>query len=143
MYLTHEIIDAIRAAMGDDFGSQQLFARKVGTSCANVSRWLNGKNRRITKETWQKLQPHITDFLKPSGSDPVSEIDRRLDTPGVTIRVSGVSYERIAAALESVDYLSLDQKRDIIARIFFDYADKYSFKPGNDLGGGIVVKLTT
>ncbi|MBQ6353026.1 MAG: hypothetical protein IJJ28_07155 [Lentisphaeria bacterium] len=120
MYLTHEIIDSIRNAIGDKFGGQRLFAQKVGTSSANVSRWINGKNRRISNETWLKLQPHLAPFLcRDTAPQPTSRHSSPKDS-GVTINVSGVSHSRIVQALKDVDYLSEDQKRDLIARIFYD-----------------------
>ena len=121
MYLTHEIIDAIRAAVGDKFGGQRLFAMKIGTSCANVSRWLNGKNHRISDETWRKLKPHIEKFLHHedrSSQKASSETPRK--NAEITINVAGVSCEHIAKVLRGIDYLTEEQKRDLIAKIFYD-----------------------
>ena len=124
MYLSDEIIDAIKAAVGEKFGGQRLFAMKVGTSCANVSRWLNGKNHRISDETWHKLRPHIEKFLHPSAQPKPKAADgSSANNTEITINVAGVSCEHIAKVLRGVDYLTEEQKRDIIAKIFYDTPD--------------------
>ena len=138
MYLTQEIIDAIRAAVGDGFGGQRIFAQKVGTSCANVSRWVNGKNRRISDETWKKILPHLKDYLPNCGKKvECRNLPPRNPAPGVTVNIFGVSYSRVVGALKSASFLTDEQKRDLIVRIFYDDFDSGEFAK---LDGNVTVK---
>lgn len=124
MFMTQKIVDALRAAVGEEFGGQRIFAQKVGTSCANVSRWINGKNRRISDDSWKKILPHLKDHL-PDGVKKAEGRNSSLRTPdaGVTVNIFGVPYSRVVGALKSATFLTDEQKRELIVRIFYDDFD--------------------
>ena len=67
-------------------------------------------------------------FMDVELSDGLSfDIFNKGETPRknaeITINVAGVSCEHIAKVLRGIDYLTEEQKRDLIAKIFYDNTD--------------------
>lgn len=63
--IDNEIRNAIEMAV-NKYGSQRAFARKVGISIANLSRYLKGDVKKMNLSTWKLLLNEIIDFL-PDG----------------------------------------------------------------------------
>lgn len=91
------IIDAINSAV-QATGGQSDFAQLVGTSRQNICKYLSGKVKKIRKESWNELLPHIIQYL------PDQYIDRLPRTPHSNSgkAKNGDSQARIANALESI-----------------------------------------
>lgn len=62
MILTKEIKEAVRAAV-EKLGSNKALAEKAGLKEQNISRYLHNRVQCIYRENWNKLQPHIQEYL--------------------------------------------------------------------------------
>lgn len=56
----------------EDLGSQSELARRAGIGKQHISKYIRGDIKKMEKETWEKLAPHIRPYLPP-GFLPVRE----------------------------------------------------------------------
>lgn len=130
------------ALQRDPRGAQKAFAKLIGIPPNYITRFLNPNeySKTIVFSTWQKLYPHIKEFL-PTGFDPFStsepkyNTDTSLGTEKIIeptkslphylgqiingqINVYGVPNERISSVINAADFLSEDQKKYLIYEIF-------------------------
>lgn len=62
MKLTDDIEAALHSAI-NMFGSKSAFARRANISVYTLRKYLKRKTKFISDETWEKMYPHIKDFL--------------------------------------------------------------------------------
>ncbi|MPN43877.1 hypothetical protein SDC9_191438 [bioreactor metagenome] len=63
--LTTNHIDALKKAIKEMGGQQNIFAKKVGLQGSYISRYLNVTTKKISSKTWDILRPHIEPYLEP------------------------------------------------------------------------------
>ena len=66
-----EFREILRRA-AEDLGSQSELARRAGIGKQHISKYIRGDIKKMEKETWEKLAPHIRPYLPP-GFLPVRE----------------------------------------------------------------------
>ena len=66
-----EFREILRRA-AEDLGSQSELARRAGIGKQHISKYIRGDIKKMEKETWEKLAPHIRPYLPP-GFFPVRE----------------------------------------------------------------------
>lgn len=66
-----EFREALRQA-AEAFGSQSELARRAGIGKQHISKYIRGDIKKMEKETWEKLAPHIQPYL-PAGFLPAGE----------------------------------------------------------------------
>lgn len=66
-----EFQEALRRA-AEELGSQSELARRAGIGKQHISKYIRGDIKKMEKETWEKLAPHVLPFL-PSDFLPAGE----------------------------------------------------------------------
>ena len=127
----HRALKAAVAAWGD-YG-QKKFSEDSGISAVYINRWLNPDKyhpRTIGDALWEKLLPKIEKYLEEDVDDihVAKAVTPRMLTAtkpeylgkiiNGQINVYGVPNERIISVINGAAFLTKEQKKELILRIF-------------------------
>lgn len=123
-----EFQEALRRA-AEELGSQSELARRAGIGKQHISKYIRGDIKKMEKETWEKLAPHVLPFL-PSDFLPAGEkrsewgrarVLSARPVPLITVaQASGFdctleSFDSYAAALEHGEAPLIGNREGLIA----------------------------
>lgn len=101
-----EFQEALRRA-AEELGSQSELARRAGIGKQHISKYIRGDIKKMEKETWEKLAPHVLPFLP---SDFLSAGENRSEWGRVRVPssrsiplISAVQASGFDSTLESFD----------------------------------------